>query len=171
MKTFTRYDEQWTSALDQVFNLVENLPNDKLKKNYSIEGLKVDEWISVSVWDGGFSSIAWRPLWNNNCRILNRFFKLKNFRFENNKSQLSELTEEMIMQQLKIAKDYDFDAAFISREKKYNALSHYLNQMKTVKWNTPEERYLMYHNGYQQISWTAINDITHIDLEKENHDE
>jgi len=167
MKTFTKYDEGWNSALNQVFHLIENLPDDKLKQNYSYERLKIDEWVAVSIYEGGFSSVAWRPIWNNNCRILNRFFKHKNFRFENNKSLLSKTTAEMIMQQLKVAKDLDFDAAFVSREKKYNALAHYLNQLKDIKWITTDKKYLMYHTGYQQISWTPLSNINEIDLEKQ----
>lgn len=165
MKTFTRYDDQWSSALDQVFNLIENMPDDKLKKNYSPQGLKIDEWVAVSIYEGGFSSVAWRPIFQNNCRILNRFYKLPEYRFANNKRHVSQETLEMIKQQLEIGKKLDFDCGFMSRDGKFASFNHYKKYLPQT-WHSPKEKYKMWDTGFQHIMWTPLNTNT-LNMEKE----
>ena len=61
MNTVIKYNKGWFQAIDQIASIVKDLPNDKLKNNYSIDRLIIDEWVAVSIYDGGFSSVAWRP--------------------------------------------------------------------------------------------------------------
>lgn len=157
MNTVTKYNKkEWEKALNKVYGLIENMPNDQLKNNYSKENLKIEEWIALSFFDGGFSSLAHRDIWGNNCRILNRFYKNPLYRFENNKRQVSKETLQMIQQQLDIALNLGFDCGFMSREKKTQAFNYYKKHLPQ-KWYSPPERYLIYHNGYQHIMWTPIN--------------
>ena len=156
MNTFIRDDLEYDEAIENVFKMVSDLPNDKLKKNYSKENLKVDEWIGVSLFAGGFSSIAYRDIWNNNCRILNRFYKKPEYRFENKNRRISEETLDMIEQQLHAAKILGFDCAFMSRETKTQAFHHYKKHLPQ-KWYTPKDKYKMWNTGYQYVMWTSLN--------------
>lgn len=156
MKTVTKDNLQFNLYIEQVKAMINDLPDDRLRANYSYEQLKIDEWVAVSVFDGGFSSIAWRPVWNNNCRILNRFFKIPFYRFENKQAKISKDTLNMIGQQLEVAKQLGFDCAFMSRETKTQAFNHYKKHL-LQKWIAPKERYKMYNDGYQHIIWTGLN--------------
>lgn len=166
MITVSKDSTEWSTAIDKVFALVEDLPNDKLKDNYSKDNLKIHEWLAISYYDGGFSTIAHRKAWGNNCRILNRFYKKPEARFENNKRKLSNETLQMVEQQIATAKDMGFDCGFMSRETRRQAFHHYKKHLPQ-EWHTPTERYLMYHNGYQHIMWTPINNNI-FKMEKEN---
>lgn len=165
MITVTKDSAEWSTAIDKVFALVEDLPNDKLKNNYSKDNLKIHEWLAISYYDGGFSTIAHRDIWGNNCRILNRFYKNPKYRFENTKRKLSQETFYMIQQQLEVAKNLNFDCAFMSRETKLQAWNHFKKYLPQ-EWHTPNERHLMYNNGYQHIMWTPLNS-NNLVMEKE----
>jgi hypothetical protein len=165
MNTFIRNDLGYDEAIENIFKMVSDLPNDKLKENYSKENLKVDEWIGVSLFAGGFSSIAYRDIWNNNCRILNRFYKKPEYRFENKNRRVSEETKLMISQQLEVAKKLGYDCAFMSREMKQQAFNHYKKYLPQ-EWFSSNDRYLMYYKGYQHIMWTPLNNNKLI-MEKE----
>lgn len=156
MNTVIKYNSGWYQALDQIALMVSDLPDDKLKENYSFDKLEIDEWSAVSIFDGGFSSIASRPHWGNNCRILNRFFKLPGYRFENKQSKVSQQTLDMIEQQLDTAKLLGFDCAFMSRETKKQAFNHYKKHLPQ-EWHCPNIKYKMTDSSYQYIAWTAIN--------------
>jgi len=156
MNTVIKYNKGWFDTLNKLKDITDNLPNDKLKNNYSFDRLKVDEWVAVSIFEGGFSSVAWRSHWGNNCRILNRFFKLPKYRFENKRSIVSQETLDMIQQQLDAAKLLGFDCAFMSRETKTQAFNHYKKHLPQV-WHTPDVKYRMTKKSYQYIAWTAIN--------------
>ena len=93
MKTYIKNQEGWFEALETVYSMTKSISsNDKLYQNYSQERLKIDEWVALSIFNGGFSSVSHRSIWNNNCRILNRFFKLPTYRFENLKREVSKET-------------------------------------------------------------------------------
>ena len=156
MKTVTREDPEYLECLDKVAEMVSNLPNDKLRDNYSYDNLKIDEWIAVSVFEGGFSSLAWRPLWGNNCRILNRFYKTPEYRFENDKRKVSQETLDMIQQQIDVGKRLDFECGFMSRDGKFASFNYYKKHLPQT-WHSPKERYLMWETGYQHIMWTPLN--------------
>jgi len=143
----------------------------KLYKNYGFDGLKLHEWIALSLYEDeyrncvGFSSVIKREdVWGNGVRILNRFMKSKHYRFENNKRLLSNETKKMMDQQLKVAKELGYDYAFISREsnKKRNVLQHYLKYHDEVEWNYPSDRYKMFDTDefipscWQHIAWTPL---------------
>lgn len=168
MKTYTRDNiQEFNDAIESIKQIIVELPNDRLKENYSFERLQVDEWVAVSLGETGFSSIAWRPLWNNNCRVLNRFYKKPTHRFINKQFKLTEDTETMIRQQVQAAMVMDFDCAFVSRETKRSGAFHYLNQMNT-EWIDEPTKCLMWHTGYQWITWTALKDnVKAIDLRRE----
>ena len=159
MKTVTNDTEEYNYYISQIKHMVETLPDDKLRDNYRFDKLKIDEWIAISYYDGGFSSIAWRPIWGNNCRILNRFYKKPQARFENKKRKVSDITLKMIEQQLHVAKELGFSCAFMSRETKHQAFNHYKKWLPQ-EWHSPEEKFLMWKEktkGYQKIIWTPVN--------------
>jgi len=156
MKTFIRTHPEFTNSLETVKEMVSSLSEDKLADNYSLQSLKVDEWCAVSLYPGGFSSIIWRKYWGNNCRILNRFYKLQSHRFKNKSSVITQETLDMINQQLDVAKQLGFDCAFMSRETKKPAFHHYKKHLPH-KWFTPSKKYLMVGNSYQHVMWTPIN--------------
>ena len=164
MKTVTRDHPDFDDCIEQIKEMVSNLPNDKLRNNYSFPRLKTQEWEAVSVFAGGFSSVIWRPYWQNNCRILNRFYKVPNYRFENKKARMSQETLQMIDQQLTVAKQLGFDCAFMSRETKTQAFNHYKKYLPQL-WHTPDQLYRMTENDYQHIAWTPINN-TELSMEK-----
>lgn len=164
MKTFTRDHPEFINCLEQINTMVSNLPNDKLRDNYSYQRLKTEEWEAVSIFEGGFSSISWRPYWRNNCRVLNRFYKLPDYRFENKKAQVSQETLQMIDQQLTVARQLGFDCAFMSRETRTQAFNYYKKYLPQL-WHTPKTLYRMTENSYQHIAWTPIN-RTKLTMEK-----
>jgi len=166
MNTVTKENPLYLEYLDIIKEMVSDLPNDKLKNNYTYDRLQVDEWIAISLFDGGFSSISWRPIWKNNCRILNRFYKIPSYRFENLKGRVSKETLDAITQQLKVASDLEFDCAFMSRETKTQAFHHY-KRFLSQEWHTPKERYKMWNTGYQHIMWTSLSG-NKLDMEKED---
>jgi hypothetical protein len=167
MKTYIKNQKGWLEALENVYSMTQSIPsNDKLYQNYSQERLNTDEWVALSIFDGGFSSVAHRSIWNNNCRILNRFFKLPAYRFENSKREVSKETIMMIHQQVKVAETLGFDCAFMSRERKTQAFNHY-KKFLPFKWNVSNKKYRMIENMYQHIMWTAINN-TVLNMEFEN---
>ena len=169
MKTVTNDTEEYNYYISQIKHMVETLPDDKLRDNYRFDKLKIDEWIAISWFDGGFSSISWRPIWGNNCRILNRFYKKPDYRFENKRRMVSSETLLMIEQQLAVAKDQGFDCAFMSRETKSQAFNHYKKYLPQ-EWHTPEQKYMMWKEkttGYQKIIWTPVNSSILI-MEKED---
>jgi len=167
MKTYIKNQEGRLEALENVYSMTQSIPsNDKLYQNYSQERLNTDEWVALSIFDGGFSSVAHRSIWNNNCRILNRFFKLPAYRFENSKREVSKETIMMIHQQVKVAETLGFDCAFMSRERKTQAFNHY-KKFLPFKWNVSNKKYRMIENMYQHIMWTAINN-TVLNMEFEN---
>ena len=124
MNTVTNDTPEYNQYIKQIKHMVETLPDDKLRDNYRFDKLKIDEWIAISWFYGGFSSISWRPICGNNCRILNRFYKKPDYRFENTRRAVSKETLLMIEQQLAVAKDQGFDCAFMSRETKSQAFNH-----------------------------------------------
>ena len=166
MNTVIKDQEGWDEVIENILEMVSTLPNDKLKNNYSKESLKIDEWVAASYFEGGFSSVAYRSIWNNSCRILNRFYKTPINRFENKKREVSQETKLMISQQLMVAKELNFDCAFMSRETRTQAFNHYKKHLPQ-EWHTPSHRYKMWDTGYQHIMWTSLNG-NELDMEQEN---
>lgn len=168
MKTYIKNQDGWFEALENIYSMTQSIPsNDKLYQNYSQERLKIDEWVALSIFEGGFSAVATRPMWNNSCRILNRFYKVPDYRFATSDRSVSAETILMIKQQLEVAKELNYDCAFMSRETGYQSFNYYKKYLNFVQWNSPKERYKMYNNGYQSIMWTPINS-TVLNMESEN---
>lgn len=166
MNTAISNTPEFDNCVDLIKNMVSDLPDDKLKHNYSYDRLKVDEWVAVSVFEGGFSSVAWRPRWGNNCRILNRFYKIPSARFENKKRYVSAETLSMIEQQLAAGLYLGFDCGFMSRETKFASFNHYKKHLPQV-WHSPSDRYVMTDNSHQNVMWTPLNSNEFI-MEKSN---
>tara|TARA_B100000902_G_scaffold126881_2_gene126356 strand:+ start:5561 stop:6199 length:639 start_codon:yes stop_codon:yes gene_type:complete len=178
VKTYGITDPRFGTAVNRIFLVVEELDSkDKLYENYNFDGLKIHEWIALSLYEDqnsnciGFSSVIRREdVWGNGARILNRFLKSPNYRFENDKRLLSTATKKMIRQQLEIVEELGYDFAFISRESngKRNVLQHYLKYYNEVEWNYPLNRYQMFHvdhdvmienpilSCWQHIAWTSF---------------
>ena len=179
--TYPINDPRFGRALNRIYLMAEEIDStDKLYMNYTFDGLKVKEWIGVSIYENdlgicGFSSINKRPdIWGNGVRILNRFLKAPHYRFENKNRLLSVATKKMIKQQLEVAKELGYDFAFISRESKgkRNVLQHYLKYYDDVKWNYPPDRYQMFYmdhdvmidnpilSCWQHVAWTPLKPDT-----------
>ena len=166
MNTYIKNEKGYREAIEQVYSMIDTSVEDKLKDNYTRERLKTKEWVAVSIFEGGFSSIAYRSFWGNGCRILNRFYKNPNYRFENKKMSVSNETLQMIDQQLEAAKLLDFDFAFMSRETNTPAFKHYVKYLPET-WNISDKKYKMHERGYQYIMWTSINNNDVLDMETE----
>lgn len=150
----------------------ECLPNDMKKiKNYRND-LKIKESIAVSVYQLdsgilGFSSILHRDMFGNGVRILNRLVKNIDYRFPNNKRRLTLETKTMIAQQIDVAKKYNFNYVFISREsnKDVSSLSHYFESFSG--WQCPDNRYQVCSGGKQckqYVAWLPLKEYTTLPL-------
>jgi hypothetical protein len=169
MNTVIRTDPKFSTALDAVKQMVSEMPDGRLKQNYGYKNLHTEDWVAISLFENGFSSISYRSIWENNCRILNRFYKTPDARFENEKRKVSQTTLDMIQQQLDIAKILDFDCAFMSRETKTQAFLHY-KKFLPQSWHVTDDKYIAWRSDgssvYQHIMWTPLNSNEFI-MEKE----
>tara|TARA_Y100001963_G_C6782477_1_gene450751 strand:- start:1932 stop:2555 length:624 start_codon:yes stop_codon:yes gene_type:complete len=147
--------------------------DDRLLINYTPERLNIDEWIALTIYEDnkkiyGFSTVINRPFWGKGARILNRFFKIKGYRFENDKRKISDATINMIKEQLSTCKALGYEYAFMSRETQnpsaIKAWNHYGKYFKMLgNWNIPEESFQMTEypeklSCWQQIIWTPLKE-------------
>lgn len=152
----------------------ENIHNIKLIKNYT-KFLKIEDSIAISTFEDedqilGFSTVLHRPIFNNGVRILNRFYKKESYRFVNNKREVSEETKTMIKQQLDIARLYNFDFAFMSREGTVTppAFSHYRKYLDFTTWYIECEKYKVCKGNSdcdQFIMWTPLTQDANLNLQ------
>ena len=186
--TYPITDPRFGRALNRIYLMAEEIDStDKLYENYSFNGLKVNEWVGVSIYEDmsanlcGFASINKRQdIWGNGVRILNRFMKIHHYRFENDKRKVSDATKKMISQQLEVAKELGYDFAFMSRESnsRTNCFKHYHKDPFFKNWKLAPHRYQMFYmdhdamidnfvpSCWQHISWTPLNDsIKNINIE------
>lgn len=190
VKTYGITNPSFGTAVNRIFLVAEEIDGrDKLYENYNFEGLKVSEWIAVSIFEDvdsnciGFSSVNKRPdIWGNNVRILNRFMKINKHRFENKKGMVSEVTKKMIKQQLKASAELGYQNAFMSRESntKSAAFKHYVKYLDFAKWYISPNRHRMFltdeylPSAWQHIMWTPLKfpiesiNIEHITEEQFN---
>lgn len=154
---------------DTIETIADSLPNDMKRINNYRSNLKIRDSIAVSLYklDSkviGFSSVLHRDLFGNGVRILNRLVKTFDYRFPNGKRKLTLETELMINQQIEIAKKFNFDYVFISREsnRPVSSLKHYFK--KLPGWQFPLEKFQVCNGGKpceQYVAWLPIKtDIT-----------
>jgi hypothetical protein len=131
---------------DIIESIADSLPSDMKRINNYKSNLKIRNSIAVSLYrlDSkviGFSSVLHRDLFGNGVRILNRLVKTVDYRFPNGKRKLTPETKLMIDQQIAVAKKFNFDYVFISREsnKDVSSLRHYLKSLP--EWQYPDNRY------------------------------
>jgi len=190
VKTYGITSPSFGTAVNRIFLVAEEIDGkDKLYENYNFDGLKVSEWIAVSIFEDvdsnciGFSSVNKRPeIWGNNVRILNRFMKIYKHRFENKKGAVSEVTKKMIKQQLKVSAELGYQNAFMSRESntKAAAFKHYVKHLDFAEWHISPNRHRMFltdeylPSAWQHIMWTPLKfpiesiNIEHITEEQFN---
>jgi hypothetical protein len=134
-------------------------------KNYRSD-LKIKESVAVSIYKQnsiivGFSSVLHRDIFGNGVRILNRLVKNLDHRFPNGKGKLTSETKIMIDQQISIAKQYNFDYVFISREsnKPVSSLKHYFRELP--EWQCPLEKFRVCGGGQQceqYVAWLPLKE-------------
>jgi DeoR/GlpR family transcriptional regulator of sugar metabolism len=150
--TVDKDDIRFHNFCDRIEEFASSLPNNMKRINNYRQDLKIRESIAVSVFEQdsnilGFSSILHRKMFSNGVRIINRLVKKIDYRFQNNKGNITDETKIMIDQQLEIARKYHFDYAFISREsnKPVSSLKHYFREFP--EWVCPLEKFYVCKNG------------------------
>lgn len=174
VKTFTKDDDDFLLTCIKINEFLQNENIiDKRKENYTQNNLKILDSIAVSIYlkNGnilGFSSIIHRDLFKNGCRILNRFYKSKCYRFA--KTDIP-LTKIMILDQIKVCKDLDFEYVFMSRESNTSGtpFKFYLNKLNLIGWKIEQDKYFVCNNGEkckQYIAWMPLITDKKIQLKK-----
>jgi hypothetical protein len=167
--TVDKDDTRFLDYCDRVEQFAGSLPATMKRINNYRQDLKIKESIAVSVFEHesdvlGFSSVLHREMFGNGVRIINRFVKRFDYRFQNNKGNLTDETKIMISQQLEVARKYDFDYVFISRESKkpVSSLKHYFRELP--EWRCPLEKFYVCAGGQsceQYVVWLPLkNNIT-----------
>ena len=116
-----------------IYNFLKYEPlTESLAKNYTPEKLKLEESIAITLITSknkiiGFSTLLHRDIFGNAVRCLNRFYKSPHYRFATSIKNVTPETQQMIQQQSDIAKHYNYDIVFMSRETKtgQTSLKHY----------------------------------------------
>jgi hypothetical protein len=141
--------------------------SDNMKRinNYRSD-LKIKKSIAVSVYMQnsniiGFSSVLHRDVFGNGVRILNRYLKSLDYRSVPIKRKIWPDTKIMINQQIEVAKKYNFDYVFVSRESNSgsSALSHYFKELP--EWQCPAEKFRVCSGGKQceqYIAWLPLKE-------------
>ena len=108
------------------------LLNDSLADNYTEERLNLNNTLAISIVTDNeniisFSTLLHRDMFGNAVRCLNRFYKSPHYRFATSIKNVTFETQKMIQQQCDIAKQYNYDIIFMSRETKTGktSLRHY----------------------------------------------
>lgn len=177
VETITKDDNNFKFYCLEIENISKQIVENLAYSKY----LRIDESIAISIFKQGeeivgFSSILHRPLFGNGVRILNRFYKKNNFRFVNTSRMLSSETTIMIKQQIDLAKNLNYDYAFMSREgsKSIPAFMHYKKDLDFVDWNVNNARYKVCDYGkecYQYVMWTPLKELANISLKEISKDE
>jgi len=171
VKTIGRDDRDFSEYKKMIFQLLDNnLSNEKLKGNYTVEEMKMNEAVGLSVYETdngivGFSTVIFRPHFKNCTRILNRFFKTDEYRSYRRKVRknaiVSKETRIMVQQQLELTLNEGFDFAFMSRETKKTTtnLNHYYKYLDFTDWYIPQGKFLVCDEGIE--SSTCWQNIIH----------
>lgn len=178
IKTIAQYDIDWNIYINKIQKFItESDFNDKLKYNYTVDSLQIEDWIGLSTYELpsgkilGFSSVNHRDqFYGNGCRVLNRFIKSNDYRFAVNDIKY---TKQMIEQQVDLVSNLGFDYAFMSREGKLgaNGFKHFLHKkMQWQEWIVETDQFYVCTGDSscnQCITWLPITPhCTSIGLEK-----
>src|SRR6056300_568926 len=155
VNTISKDDKNFISIVREIQKFCMSITsNDRLYENYT-RRLNFANAIAISTYRNqntlvGFSTVLHLPVYGNGVRILNRFYK--DIQFRQRSLQLTNETKIMIDQQLNIAKSFNFDFAFMSRESNTNqfAMKHFVKQLDD-KWNVMTNKYLISSNNEQYI--------------------
>jgi len=137
VNTVSKYDKNFISLVREIQHFSSSIsPADRHYENYT-RRLNFTDSIAISTYRNkntliGFSTVLHLPVYGNGVRILNRFYKDPEFRKKS--LQLTDETKIMIDQQLSIAKSFNFDFAFMSRESNTNqfAMKHFVKQLMII---------------------------------------
>jgi len=155
VNTVSKYDKNFISLVREIQHFSSSIsPADRHYENYT-RRLNFTDSIAISTYRNkntliGFSTVLHLPVYGNGVRILNRFYKDPEFRKKS--LQLTDETKIMIDQQLSIAKSFNFDFAFMSRESNTNqfAMKHFVKQLND-NWNVMPNKYQVSPNNEQFI--------------------
>lgn len=153
--TISKYDSNFISIVREIQKFCMSItPDDRLYENYT-RRLNFTDSIAISTYRNknilvGFSTVLHLSVYGNGVRILNRFYKDPQFRQRSLK--VTNETKIMIDQQLSIAKSFNFDFAFMSRESntKQFAMKHFVKQLDD-EWKIMPNKYIVSPNNEQYI--------------------
>jgi hypothetical protein len=173
--TVDKHHEEFQKYCNAIEAFSDTLPDSmKRIKNYRSD-LKINESVAVSIYEQnsiiiGFSSVLHRDMFGNGVRVLNRLVKTFDYRFPSGHARklLSE-TKVMIAQQIDMARKYNFDYVFISRESNSgsSALKHFFKELP--EWKCPPEKFRVCGGGQQceqYVAWLPLNDKIDLPLVK-----
>lgn len=174
IKTVTKDQLEFQDCCNAIEIFSDTLPDGmKRIKNYRSD-LKIKDSIAVSIYEQnsniiGFSSVLHRDIFGNGVRILNRLVKNLDHRFPNGKGKLTPETKIMIDQQISIAKQYNFDYVFISREsnRPVSSLKHYFRELP--EWICLADKFRVCSGGRQceqYVAWLPLKKQIDIPLVK-----
>lgn len=141
--------------------------NDFLSQNYLPKNYNLDEQIAITLglfqnkWIS-FTSLYHRSFFGNNvARTMNRYWKLPEFRINSNIIQENNIHSlSIIPQHIKIAKKYNFNSLFISREfnsfRWFKKLSKILTEKTEIKWIAHPNKVLICNNPRISSCWHNI---------------
>lgn len=177
VKTFLKGDSDFNNYANRIEILSSQITSEDAYNKY----LRINESIAISVYIQndtilGFSSMLHRDIFNNGVRILNRFIKTEDYRFINTKREVSLETKSMIKQQLAIARELNFEFAFMSRSgsKALPAFMHYKKDLDFAQWHINRKRYRVCNYGKeccQYILWTPLRDNAVLNLTEVTEEE
>lgn len=153
--TVSKYDTNFIFIVREIQNFCMTITSDDRHYENYTRRLNFTDSIAISTYRNknalvGFSTVLHLPLYGNGVRILNRFYKDPQFRLKGMK--VTDETKIMIDQQLSIAKNLNFDFAFMSRESNTNqfAMKHFAKQLDS-NWNIMPNKYKISTNNEQYI--------------------
>lgn len=164
--TVTKDESDFEYYCKEIEKFVDIFPNNMRRIDNYKKDLRIRDSIAVSVYEKnfellGFSSVLHRDIFGNGVRILNRFLKRFDFRFQNKEFRWTDESKQMITQQINVAKKYNFDFVFTSREstnKTSAALSKFFKDQ--LGWNCPDGKFYVCNSDndkcQQYITWLPI---------------
>jgi hypothetical protein len=164
--TVDKDHDEFQDYCEAIESFANAFPDDMKRINNYRTDLKIKESIAVSVYTQhsvimGFSSVLHREMFGNGVRILNRYLKNFEYRSVPIKRKIWDETKVMIAQQIDVARKYNFDYVFISRESNggSSALKHYFKEL--TEWKCPPEKFRVCGGGQpceQYVAWLPLKE-------------
>lgn len=162
IETIERDSSNYISTVHDLRSLFDKETN----PNYTSDGLQLESYDALTVVrDSGdivlFSGLLYRQIYVNAVRCLNRYYRPPNIRFSHKKI-ISNASNQMIDQQVKVSKKLGYDIVFISRELKDNSLfyktglCYFAKHMPHGPWTISPNMHLTCKNKDHKQCWQQI---------------